>query len=575
MDEPKPSKGTPSRLACLACRQKHLKCDAKQPKCTRCISRDAECSYTASRRGYRGPSKEDSNGSHASFATTVTNANSFDLALQPPGSSPATTHDSTSTEHQTNASNAISIPSFGLTDGDCLLQQYYTYFHSAHPILIPLQQLVQLEFDAKYLVDVVRFIGLQFARSQDSGLTKSTVQSQLDQAPDDSPFKVQALLLMAIALHATHDHPGSHTALHKAIDIALHIGLHSKNFALARGFLDPMLQESLRRTWWELYCVEGMLSAFHQKTGFRTDVTAADVELPCDECYFHHKPGVQPLRTIDELEGRFFDDNERAFSSYCYRIDAVKLLSRVLSVSGDYNGPQDEVNGIDAALVAWVHHLPPERYEILDSNGHCDEMLFQAHLIIYAALIHLHVPRSTLQLSRPSNAGIECTRKCQIITPASTYHTHAVKAVNAAGELTALASLPTNIFKHTPIFACGLVVSAVVQLSACAINTCNCLQPHRDRIVQSIGMLKTLDRAWPLAGAAMTQVRIVAREIQQLGVKSFAADPAGTLQDSRTMGETSWAPDIASMLESSDTSLYDFMQFDLVPSGWDFSAMRP
>jgi hypothetical protein len=42
--------------ACVACRTKHLKCDGEYP-CSRCAVHKIECSYVKSRRGYKGPRK--------------------------------------------------------------------------------------------------------------------------------------------------------------------------------------------------------------------------------------------------------------------------------------------------------------------------------------------------------------------------------------------------------------------------------------------------------------------------------------------------------------------------------------
>lgn len=50
----------PSLLACITCRNKHLRCDAQMPVCGRCKYRKLSCVYVESKRGYV-PRKEKEN----------------------------------------------------------------------------------------------------------------------------------------------------------------------------------------------------------------------------------------------------------------------------------------------------------------------------------------------------------------------------------------------------------------------------------------------------------------------------------------------------------------------------------
>lgn len=53
MQEKGDSPPRPSSLACLACRRRHVKCDALMPACTRCRTNHTECQYVRSKRGLR------------------------------------------------------------------------------------------------------------------------------------------------------------------------------------------------------------------------------------------------------------------------------------------------------------------------------------------------------------------------------------------------------------------------------------------------------------------------------------------------------------------------------------------
>ncbi|KAL6879309.1 Alb1 domain-containing protein [Trichoderma novae-zelandiae] len=48
---PKSTAGSRVSLACLPCRTRHVRCDARKPRCNRCCEEDKECSYAKSRRG--------------------------------------------------------------------------------------------------------------------------------------------------------------------------------------------------------------------------------------------------------------------------------------------------------------------------------------------------------------------------------------------------------------------------------------------------------------------------------------------------------------------------------------------
>lgn len=44
------------------------------------------------------------------------------------------------------------------------------------------------------------------------------------------------------------------------------------------------------------------------------------------------------------------------------------------------------VDAVDARLSSWLLFLPPNKREILNSEGTVDEMLFQAHMIMNASV---------------------------------------------------------------------------------------------------------------------------------------------------------------------------------------------
>jgi hypothetical protein len=69
------------------------------------------------------------------------------------------------------------------------------------------------------------------------------------------------------------------------------------------------------------------------------------------------------------------------FSSFAYRIDAIRTLGKVLEVQKTNLLDKAQVDGADTMLVNWVLHLPASKREFTSRDGHVDEMLLQAHMI--------------------------------------------------------------------------------------------------------------------------------------------------------------------------------------------------
>ena len=400
-----------------------------------------------------------------------------------------------------------------------LVDLYYSNFHAAHPILPPARCLPQLPSFPPSLDAIVKFIGAHFDDRVSIDARFATLRTALRAPEPNSYCKVQALILFSIVLHARNSRNEALDWLDMAIDAALELGLNDKRFSASHGISNPIVEESVRRTWWELYIVDGMIAALHQKVDFRTSSVLTDVELPCDERMYLQCGYIPESRTVAQLKGRAFAEDDLEFSSFCYRIDAVILLSRVMSVGGDVSG-KEEAEGIDLALSSWCYHLPQSKQEVLAHDGTVDEMLFQAYMIINCAIIYFHLPRSDLFANaQGQSTNMPCAERLNISLPASTPHTHAVKTIEAANRLSSLASLQVPAEKHSPFFVCSLVLGTIVQLSACTIKSCQCLETHRDGITLAIGVLKALNQTWPISQPALQQIKAVARMVLESGVQ--------------------------------------------------------
>ncbi|KAJ4373772.1 hypothetical protein N0V83_002511 [Neocucurbitaria cava] len=141
------------------------------------------------------------------------------------------------------------------------------------------------------------------------------------------------------------------------------LGIYRREFAGSHADLQPIVEESMRRTWYELYVIDGCIAAFQREPSFKTSTVNADVLLPCEDSLYEHGMCLPSSASRDDFENSVFADEETVFSSFCYRIEAVRLLGRVLSITGEHGVQREQVQAADNALAAFLHHLPPTKRE--------------------------------------------------------------------------------------------------------------------------------------------------------------------------------------------------------------------
>jgi hypothetical protein len=298
--------------------------------------------------------------------------------------------------------------------------------------------------------------------------------------------------------------------------------MHRQSFAETMTD-DPIRKESLRRTFWELFVVEGMMTALGMRTIFTlSELPVLEVPLPCEERIYQDGliPPLYPP-TIKQFDDRVFADEDIPFSSYSYRVDAVRILGRVVMLSNSNSGQQhqEEIESVDARIASWFHHIPDSKMELMRPDGTTDEMMFQARMIINGASIYLNFPRSDLLSSPAVAAEVICGHSGICLMPAFSHHAHAMRALNAAGEISNLAALRTPALRHTPFFICSLVLSSIVQLAGYSVKAGQMPDPRRDRLTLTIGVFKSLGRTWAISQSIMKQIKAVARDVLEIGVR--------------------------------------------------------
>jgi hypothetical protein len=299
------SKDKPSAPStCVGCRSKHLKCDGLVP-CTRCASNGFECVYVRSRRGFKGPRR---NGVPNKAPAAATPASIIASAASPNAAhvhdyplvrvSPNTPNDQSPQACYASSQPTGPDPSRPLVTFDSkhasstldlrerCLEAFFFHFYPAHPFVLPRSRFMALrkEKPLQHLEAAMRYIGsFYLAQAPTPALCLEAERAVYNMTCPKDGFKVQAMLILAIGLDGYTFQEKALQFLVEAQDMALDLGMNRREFAMLNGNGLNVLEESWRRTWWELFIVDGMIAGVHQKSSFRLNDIAAEVGLPCEE----------------------------------------------------------------------------------------------------------------------------------------------------------------------------------------------------------------------------------------------------------------------------------------------------
>ena len=297
--------------ACVQCRSKHLKCDGLTP-CTRCCANAFDCLYVKSRRGYKGPRRNGALTKPVPPAPVAATAAPTSCPLVRPAGLPSAARTSPapvvskSLARSDNRLQALQpsadLPHFdigrelvsfeskvvsaGMDLQERCVEAFFYHFYPAHPFLLPRTNFMALR-KKKPLVCLeaaIRYVGsfyVEQAPTIELGSEAERLAYDMD-TPKDG-FKVQALLILAIGLDGYTYQEKALQSLIEAQDLAFELGMNRRAFASIHGGESSVLEESWRRTWWELFIIDGMIAGVHQKSSFRLNEIHADVALPCEE----------------------------------------------------------------------------------------------------------------------------------------------------------------------------------------------------------------------------------------------------------------------------------------------------
>ncbi|KAJ2957755.1 hypothetical protein NQZ79_g6613 [Umbelopsis isabellina] len=532
----------PSPKACLACRRKHVKCDGRMPTCTRCNATSAECAYVESRRGYRGPKRKQAEHLHTDDAITSSRPSFTFKLLQnlqaPSPASPVSFTDDT-----------ISIDR-GFTnddESDHLFDLYYHFFHVAHPIVIPRRIFLQNQgVLPEHLRQAMKVIGYQFSKTDlKSHLTK--VKEMLFSSLPDDAFKVQSLLILAIAYFARFEREEGGDLLKRAVSIAQKIGLNLANYGERE---QALYRESYRRTWWELYTIVGIVSLI-MPFGLKLDI-AWNLPLPC-HCEEYNNGQTSRTKTPQEMLDRFLAEESFSWSSFAYKVEAVRILINIIDLSNDLFVPKSQVDAAATSIASFWMSLPVNKRDVICRSGKTDEVLYCAHMLISLGSICLHLPRSGMPGIRHFKT-ICATNRASII--AENAASHKADAIKAASKLTRLMSTGETTKSHTPCFACAIAFATAVQLPAyLEEDEVSDMQLYKEQIQLAVSTLHEISEIWPIASVVRAQIAQYAREVMGSSLptlnRSLRLESAPTITDA-ILGNQEWLQDL---LQGTDSGM--------------------
>ncbi|CEJ62280.1 hypothetical protein PMG11_10782 [Penicillium brasilianum] len=508
------SKPRPSSLACIECRKHHIKCDARRPTCSRCAAARINCVFLPSRRG--GRRKLDQ------IPPAVPVANMGGTPKSPYLPATMTIDQSPmrgviSYAPGTNLSERLVIqntPDAIVVPEARLVRLFYENFHAAHPILVPAPLYERWEYPS-YLQQVVKFIGSHYSVVLDNDILHESTFLTLNGTAERTPHMVQALLLYSIIMRARNENAQAESSLTQAIDIALELGMHREEFVITAGAGREHEAESLRRTWWSLFIWEVYVGTLHEKIQLRCSDVFSDVQLPCEESTYSSLETIPPPQSLAAFRSRIFTEDEDVshYSSFAYCIEAARILARVVVLNGLPETHHDHLQAVANTLVSWIHHLPPQKIEIVDMYGTIDEMIFQAHCTIQYAAMLLHLPRSNIRPRFPDSMFSICPVTPFRLSPSLTRHVHDVKAMEASKKLSNLLSVRSDARGYSPSIVFVAMLCGLVQLAATEIHGAVCADHHQNRIVLVLGCLKLLRAKWSLAETAHAHLRSAAAQV--------------------------------------------------------------
>lgn len=376
-----------------------------------------------------------------------------------------------------------------------------------------MQQRLERKIDhgLEALLAVMHWIGSLYTPFTASEAYYDTALQALRQ-PTSTPFNVQALVLLAVAQHHCDQREAARTTLDRAIVFALRLGMNKQEFATHYGERDAVLEESWRRTYYNLYGVDQELSVVARILNFVLAEVVNTVDLPCDDCMYEN--GIIPRpSTWRDYENQDLEEVEQVFSSLAYAHDLRKFVASVTNkISEGRRLDGDLIDLIDVKIASWQASLPSCKKEPLQLDGKIDEVMWQAHASA-AILMTIHRPVSAL----PYNLDELTTASFMALGPVfpidmSEQHAHTARTLKALDYYGNLLAISCTREKHSVFSLCITAQMAAIQISACKNSSgSDAMLLGRNRLRLFLKYLDTMGKYWPLGSKMASEVKAIAR----------------------------------------------------------------
>ncbi|KAK5626323.1 hypothetical protein RRF57_002038 [Xylaria bambusicola] len=542
------SLGSRVSVACLPCRNRHVRCDAQQPVCVRCSSEGRTCQYVKSRRGGLNRAKLAERRRNAQSGDRTTIGSPSDTSPQsrsPPvraaaserrpsgdflsalskGSSVRSSEPETSDFEDAHGTpdSVVNIEVSSISS-DFLIKLYYKHFHRCHPCVLPQHNLQHYyerapeQGSLALLVAVMRFIGSLYSHPDLTSQLQDKVTEGFQAArglPPD-PFLAQCHLLYSISLYWTAEKFKSREEIDVAIEIVLGLGMNHREFAAEHGHGDTVLEESLRRTWWQVFCIDAYYAAIKRLPTFRLCEVDTDTDLPCEED--EYESGLIPTpKTLDDFETREFGPENQRFSSFAYLIGATRSIALALSAGSpdcsNWLSPKT-IAEVDAIIDGWFLLLPKSKKEVLKEGNIVDELMFQAHMAVHANLIAIHRPFSKLPF-HPLEGVSSCLVEPPKLLPVKDSETvHTQRCLQSVEAQLAFLVLPVQPFHRSPFTICMTAACTNTLLAAIkAMYSGRQLAVARHQLRLVVGYIRALAKVWVQGGKNLEEIQMIAQEV--------------------------------------------------------------
>jgi hypothetical protein len=172
-----------------------------------------------------------------------------------------------------------------------LFNAFYSFFFAAHPFVLPAKQMLELlrKLPLNHLHLALQYIGAFYVVGADTNACEGNLRHLLATygGPKDH-FFVQTLILYSVGLHMSDKEEESTQALYHAIQLARDLKMNEPIYAGSNGGVNTLLEECLRRTWWELWVLDGMMTGVnHTYTLQLGQVDVSKLPLPVEESVYN------------------------------------------------------------------------------------------------------------------------------------------------------------------------------------------------------------------------------------------------------------------------------------------------